>query len=250
MQVELPRVVVWFSCGAASAVAAYEAVQKYGDRVTLAYCDTLAYEHPDNPRFMREVGEWCGREVTVLHSSEYLDIMDVFRKTRWLVGNKGARCTTEMKKNVRKEYQRPDDIQIFGFTADEGARIERFKKENFEVIGDFILQDLGITKANCYARLKAVSIELPMMYRLGYKNNNCIGCVKGGIGYWNKIRKDFPEDFARMAAVEREIGATILKDRRWGVTSRVYLDELDPTLGRYAAEPDIECGVVCSVGEE
>ena len=53
-----------------------------------------------------------------------------------------------------------------------------------------------------------------------------------------------------MAAVEREIGATILKDRRWGVTSRVYLDELDPTLGRYAAEPDIECGVVCSVGEE
>ena len=98
--------------------------------------------------------------------------------------------------------------------------------------------------------MKAVSIELPMMYRLGYKNNNCIGCVKGGIGYWNKIRKDFPEDFARMAAVEREIGATILKDRRWGVTSRVYLDELDPTLGRYAAEPDIECGVVCSVGEE
>ena len=35
----------------------------------------------------------------------------------------------------------------------------------------------------------------PLMYDLGYPNNNCIGCVKGGMGYWNHIRKDFPEVF-------------------------------------------------------
>lgn len=35
------------------------------------------------------------------------------------------------------------------------------------------------------------------MYDLGYANNNCIGCVKGGIGYWNKIRIDFPEESDR-----------------------------------------------------
>jgi hypothetical protein len=68
------------------------------------------------------------------------------------------------------------------------------------------------------------------------------------MGYWNKIRRDFPEDFERMAKMEREIGATILKDRSWGVTSRVYLDELDPDAGRYNDEPDIECGVVCNNG--
>lgn len=56
-------------------------------------------------------------------------------------------------------------------------------------------------------------IEIPAMYKMGYNNNNCIGCVKGGMGYWNKIRKDFPEVFNRMAVIEREVGATCLKDK-------------------------------------
>ncbi len=238
-------VVVWFSCGAASAVAAKLAVEKYGPRCVIAYCDTLAFEHPDNRRFLSDISGWLGTPITILHSTEYADIMDVFKRTRWLVGNKGARCTTEMKKNVRKEFQEPDDVQIFGFTVEEETRIARFKAENFEVTAEFILRDAGVTKAECYTRLREAGIELPMMYRMGYRNNNCIGCVKGGIGYWNKIRRDFPADFARMAAVERDIGATILKDRRGGQTKRIYLDELDPTLGRYMSEPDIECGVIC-----
>lgn len=56
-------------------------------------------------------------------------------------------------------------------------------------------------------------IEIPAMYKMGYNNNNCIGCVKGGMGYWNKIRKDFPKVFDRMAKIEREVGATCLKDQ-------------------------------------
>ena len=42
-------------------------------------------------------------------------------------------------------------------------------------------------------------VKLPAMYGLGYEHNNCIGCVKGGMGYWNKIRKDFPDAFEKMA---------------------------------------------------
>lgn len=239
------RVLAWFSCGAASAVAAKYAVEIYGDRCEVLYCDTLAFEHPDNRRFMNDVSEWIGQPIKLLKSKDYTDIMDVFRKERWLVGVKGARCTTEMKKVPRKEYQRPDDIQVFGFTSEEGKRIERFKTENFEVRGEFPLFERGLDKNDCFWLLKNAGIELPAMYALGYKNNNCIGCVKGGMGYWNKIRRDFPEDFARMAGVERELGATILKDRRNGKTVRVYLDELDPNAGRYQAEPDIECGILC-----
>ena len=92
-----------------------------------------------------------------------------------------------------------------------------------------------------------------MMYRLGYKNNNCIGCVKGQAGYWNKIRVDFPERFAEMAAIERELKRTICK-REWkenGVRKRerIYLDEMSPTLGHYASEPSISCGVLCQSAE-
>ena len=86
--------------------------------------------------------------------------------------------------------------------------------------------------------LMQAGIDLPMMYKLGYKNNNCIGCVKGGKGYWNKIRVDFPEHFEQMCKQERKMNARVFKD--------VWLDELPPSAGNYKSEFEIECGVSCS----
>lgn len=246
---KIQRVLAWFSCGDASAAAAKLACEMYGDAVEVCYCDTLAYEHPDNRRFLADVEKWLGRPVTVLRSEEYKDIYDVFEKTRWLVGIGGARCTTELKKMVRVAYQRPDDLHIFGFTAEEGHRVDRFQKENPELFAYFPLFMKGITKAMCHQMVRDAGIELPAMYRLGYKNNNCIGCVKGQSGYWNKIRVDFPEAFDRMAKMERKLNAAICKregvkdGKRW--RERVFLDELPPDAGRYEPEPDIECGVLC-----
>jgi hypothetical protein len=243
------RVLSWFSCGDASAVAAKLSVEKYADRCEVLYCDTFAYEHPDNRRFFTDVETWLDREIKIIRSDKYRDIFDVFERTRWLVGVGGARCTTELKKNVRKAYQRVDDIHVFGYTADEQIRIDRFWKENPELYAEFPLMDAGITKLDCHARIRAAGIELPAMYRLGYKNNNCIGCVKGQSGYWNKIRCDFPDTFAKMAATERSLNAAICKKegsvngKRW--RKRVFLDELPSDAGHYDAEPDIECGVLC-----
>jgi hypothetical protein len=80
------------------------------------------------------------------------------------------------------------------------------------------------------------------MYLLAYRNNNCIGCVKGGMGYWNKIRRDFPDVFARMAQLEQHIGATVLRSNG----RRLPLVDLDPKAGRYTDEPNIECSILCS----
>ena len=77
------------------------------------------------------------------------------------------------------------------------------------------------------------------MYDLGYRNNNCIGCVKGGMGYWNRIRIDFPGVFDARAKLEREIGASCIKD--------VYLDELDPNRGRLEDEVMEECDLICQI---
>ena len=250
------RVLAWFSCGAASAVAADLAIEKYGiDRVEVCYCDTLAYEHPDNRRFIQDVTGWLGKSIAVLKSKEYADIYDVFLRTRWLVGVGGARCTTELKKVVRKEYQRVDDIHVFGFTCDEESRVRRFNRENPEMRADHVLFDRGVSKNDCFRALAKAGIALPQMYRLGYKNNNCIGCVKGQTGYWNKIRIDFPETFWTMAVVERELDAAI--NKRYETVNgirrrvRVFLDELDPKAGRYATESAHECGVLCgSAGPE
>ena len=239
------RHLVWFSCGAASAVAASLAVRKYPDCEVL-YCDTLKYEHPDNTRFLSDVAKWLHKPIKILSSDKYADIFDVFDKTGWLVGVGGARCTTELKKNVRKAYQREGDVHIFGLTSDEGKRIERFEEENFLIEMEWVLADAGITKADCYRILQEAGIELPMMYRLGYNNNNCIGCVKGQMGYWNKIRVDFPEAFDRMAKQERKMNVAICKSYAGdGKRKRVFLDELDPSAGRDIPMPDIECGVLC-----
>tara|TARA_R110000765_G_scaffold194782_1_gene300343 strand:+ start:116 stop:916 length:801 start_codon:yes stop_codon:yes gene_type:complete len=245
----MSRVLAWFSCGDASAVAAKLAVEKYGDRCEVLYCDTFAYEHPDNARFFVDVQKWMQRGIKILRSEEYTDIYDVFERTRWLVGVKGARCTTELKKNVRKAYQEVDDIHVFGFTKDEEHRVKQFHNENPDLLAEFPLIDQAVTKRECHERIRDAGIELPAMYRLGYKNNNCIGCVKGQAGYWNKIRVDFPDAFDRMAKMERQLNAAICKKEgsidgvRW--RKRVFLDELQPDQGRYEVEPDIECGVLC-----
>lgn len=243
------RVLAWFSCGSASAVAAKLSVERYGDRCEVLYCDTLAYEHPDNLRFLGDVERWLGVPIKILKSDTYADIFDVFQRTRWLVGPSGARCTTELKKNVRTAYQQPDDLHVFGLTADEYPRSLVLRKNNHDLRIALPLIDAKITKAECHQRITAAGIEKPAMYRLGYDNNNCIGCVKGGTAYWLKIQRDFPEAFDRMAKMERTLDAAICK-REWveggkRMRERVFLDELTPADDFGQAELGMECGVLC-----
>lgn len=231
---------VWFSCGAASACAAEFAFARDPNTI-LAYCDPGS-EHPDNERFLRDVEAWLKVKVVRLKSEKYADTWQVFEERRYLVGPKGALCTTELKKVLRFKFQRADDVQVFGYTKDEVARAARFREQNFDVDLWTPLIEAGWSKADCLSRIQEVGIELPAMYKLGYRNNNCIGCVKGGAGYWNKIRKDFPEVFTRMAAQERALGVSLIRVKG----QRVFLDELDPKAGRYGREKDIECGVLCA----
>ena len=241
-----PRVISWFSCGAASAVATLLAKEKYGDQLEPVYC-RVENEHPDSLRFMRDFEEKTGVRVKTIRNEKHEgDIHDVFLKRGFLKDTKGgAPCTMVLKKDMRKAYQRPNDIQVFGYTTEEQHRIDRFIDANNDVNADFILADAGVTKKDCYARVVGLGIELPAMYRLGYNNNNCIGCVKGGMGYWNRIRKDFPEAFDKMARTERIIGHAVNKDKN----GAVYLDELAPTRGRFKQDMPGDCGFTCEVSE-
>jgi hypothetical protein len=237
-----PRILVWFSCGAASAVAWKVAFDQYGDRVEACYCDLSKDEHEDNARFMADVERWVGRKVTKLRSEKYQTVTEVSRGEKYIVGPYGAPCTRLLKRRVREQYQRPDDVHVFGLTADEAERIAEFEENNTGLSLAFVLADRGITKNDCYKIIRSAGLELPVMYRLGFNNANCIGCVKGGMGYWNKIRRHFPDVFRERAETERIVGATSLKNADG---SRLYLDELDPNAGRDVPEPDIECGLFC-----
>jgi hypothetical protein len=250
----MSRIIVWYSDGAASAVAAKLTLAEHGhDNVIIARTETGA-EHPDNVRFRAEVERWFGHPIVELRSDRYQDTWQVWEQTRYLVGPAGARCTGELKKKIRFAFQQPDDVQVFGFTADsrEVQRADRFREQNVEVNLSTPLIERGLTKDDCLGILDTLGIALPWMYRHGYRNNNCIGCVKGGIGYWNKIRRDFPGVFARMAELEQRIGATVLREKPAAdqPSRPLPLIHLDPNRGRHADEPDFECSVLCSIAAD
>lgn len=239
------RIVCWFSCGAASAVATKLAIADNAGRrpLVIAYTEVMQ-EHPDNRRFLSDCERWFGQEIKVLRDEKYSgDIMQVFRGERFIVGPYGAPCTRLLKRWPRIMFEDETDTQVFGFTSEEVGRAERFRKANDYMDLSVPLIDRNMAKADCQALLWAEGIKLPVMYELGYRNNNCIGCVKGGKGYWNKIRVDFPDRFAEMAALEREIGASVIHDDH----GPVYLDELPRDAGRHEELPDIECGVFCQI---
>lgn len=237
----MTRVISWFSCGAASAVATVLAKEKYGDAMEAVYCEVVN-EHPDSQRFMRDFVDKTGIPIKVIRNEKHAgDIYNVFLSRGFLKNQYGAPCTMILKKDVRKTYQRWDDVQIFGYTSEEGERIDKFVDANNDVDTDFILFERGITKQECYARVLRMGLELPAMYVLGYNNNNCVGCVKGGMGYWNRIRVDFPEVFNKMARTERIIGHAVNKDDN----GPVYLDELAPKRGRFKSDLPGDCGFTC-----
>jgi hypothetical protein len=244
-------IVCWFSAGAASAVAAKMILAQHRewDAVQIARI-YVTNEHPDNDRFAADCERWFGRSVLTLRSGRYASAWDVWEKRRFLVGPQGALCTTEMKKAVRWEFEKAwqPDMQAFGYTVEERERAARFRKQNPDVRLVTPLIDAGLTKADCLAMIERAGIALPAMYGLGYQNNNCIGCVKGGPGYWNKIRGDFPEVFARMAKLERDIGHAVCKDTT-GERGPVFLDELPPDLGRHD-ETVPDCSLLCALAED
>ena len=235
------KVVLWFSCGASSAVAGKLAVDKYGDDVDLVYCDTGG-EHESNHKFLKDCEEWYDREIIILKNPKYKDHFDVVEKTKFINSPYGARCTLELKRKMREKSNYCESINIFGYTIEEVERAKNFQRRNIDMLFEWILIDQNISKPDCLGVLWQQGIKLPIMYELGYDHNNCIGCVKGGQGYWNKIRVDFPEHFDKMAKIERKIKASCLKDTDG---NRIYLDELNPKSGNFKKEEPISCGIDC-----
>ena len=239
----------WWSAGVTSAVACKIATEMY-DNVELYYIH-IDSAHEDNHRFKRDCEEWYGQEIKPLKSDKFKDQFDVIEKTGYINGPTGARCTLELKKQVRFDLEELysfnlfNDIvienQIWGFEFDKNQinRAIRFARQYPNTKPLFPLIEKGIDKNMCAGMLLNAGISLPVMYEMGYSNNNCIGCVKGGAGYWNKIRVDFPETFNRMATAERKINHSCIKGK--------FLDELDPNSGRMSKEVMPSCGIICEV---
>lgn len=233
------RIIVWFSCGAASACA----LKLMAPLKPLAlYCDVSVEEDEDNQRFRRDVQEWTGVPIASIRSKKYKSIEEVFSARKYMSGVKGAPCTVEMKKVPRFQFQLPDDIHVFGMTKDEHKRVKRFSEDNHDLHLLWPLIRAGMSKEDCFTMLSDAGVRRPRMYDLGYKNANCIGCVKSSSpAYWNLVRKTHPDRFASRCAQSRSIGAKLVKVKK----VRIFLDELPPDDNTDLGE-DLSCGPQCS----
>lgn len=236
----MTRRIAWFSCGAASAVAA-----KISNPDLIAYCETGS-EDEDNSRFMRDCEPWFGKSITRLDNGIYKDTWDVWSKRRYIAGINGAPCTGELKVNPRLAFQEPDDTHIFGYTADAGdiQRAEALRENWPDLRIETPLIERGITKAACFNLIENAGIRLPRVYAMGFPNANCIPCGKAtSPAYWALVRQQFPSEFDRMAKLSRELGARLTRLNG----TRAFIDEIPeghPVTKAEAPECDFLCSLV------
>jgi hypothetical protein len=211
-------------------------------------------EHPDNRRFLEDCEKWFGHPIIVVRNEKYSASTDeIWRQKRFIINQRMAPCSTALKRETMGKLALPGDITVLGFTSEETDRFDslcdRFPKETFRAP----LIERGLDKGDCLAMIKRAGIELPMMYRLGYDNANCIGCPKGGQSYWQNIRADFPERFVQIQAIQESIGpgANFLRFRSGPrKNERMPLSELPEGRGNMKTEPNFSCSFFCQTAEQ
>ncbi|HEX7638170.1 MAG TPA: hypothetical protein VF457_07235 [Burkholderiaceae bacterium] len=246
----MSRIVCQFSCGAASAVATKLALQLSGVPVVILNA-FLKNEHPDNRRFLADCERWFGVPITVLRDTRYdADVIQVFRRERFMRGPRGAPCTRLLKRKLLDDWKRPGDVMVLGFTAEEADRFDDFCEHFPDSPARAPLIEHGLTKDDCKAMVLRAGIRLPAMYEQGYDNANCIGCVKGGEGYFRAIREDYPEQFEELCRVQDELGqgSYLFRNRETGVRFSLRELSLDGPVRRNEALPN--CSFFCELAEQ
>ena len=222
----MKKVIAWFSGGITSAVACKMAIEMYGvDEVEVVFLDTQN-EHPDTYRFLIDCEKWYGTQIQFARNERYESIEAVWDRFNSLNVGTGAICSSELKRAVRLKIQKenPGAIQIFGFDIDEPKRALAMKLNYPDANPEFPLVWRALRKKDCIKIVQDAGLEIPEAYKMGFSNNNCLktGCVQGGIGYWQKMKKEYPEVFNAMAQREHKFTdikgepVTICKDQAKG----------------------------------
>jgi 3'-phosphoadenosine 5'-phosphosulfate sulfotransferase (PAPS reductase)/FAD synthetase len=208
------KIIGWWSGGVTSAITCKLCINLYGlENVRLIFIDTFN-EDDDTYRFKKDCEHWYGKEIETItrigKDNKYEKIQDVWFKYKSLNVAGGAVCSSELKRELRKEWQKENNFkyQAFGFDVDEIKRVKSMTRNYRETAKPiFPLLMYGYTKQDCVQLLLAEGLKMPRAYVLGFLNNNCLktGCVQGGIGYWQKMQRDIPENFNKMAQVEHDL---------------------------------------------
>lgn len=208
------KIIGWWSGGVTSAVTCKLCIDLYGlENVRLIFIDTFN-EDDDTYRFKKDCEEWYGKDIETITNigkdEKYQKIQDVWFRFKSLNISAGAICSSELKRELRKKWQKDNNFlhQAFGFDVSELNRAKSMVNNYRDTAKPiFPLLMYGYTKQDCVQIIIKEGLKMPRAYVLGFLNNNCLktGCVQGGIGYWQKMKRDIPENFDNMAKVEHDL---------------------------------------------
>lgn len=260
-----PVHVAMFSGGASSSYVAYHIVQKYGkENCILFFTDTL-WEDMDNYRFMEEVADYIGLEITT--SIDGRTPEEVFFDMRFLGNSRMAKCSEELKVRQTmifleelRDIHNLEPILYFGIGPHEQHRainLQNFYEHNPIEPIETRFPMIEIFKEDMDA--KAIiqnewGIKLPRMYELGFSHANCGGrCVRGGLGHYALLYKVWPDQYAEQEAMEDRFrekfqkDVSILKRNGGPFTLREYREMMERDgVEAYLAEKDDTVPCVCA----
>lgn len=233
----------WWSGGVTSAVAVKHTIDLYGkEKCRILFIDTMN-EHDDTYRFKDDCERWYGIpiETVTMVGKQFQSIQDVWLTRKALNNATGATCSTDLKRRAREWYQKenPEFIyNVFGYDLDESRRAKGMTKNNPHIKPIYPLMMFGDFKSDCIEILNNVGIEIPIAYKMGFQNNNCLktGCVQGGIGYWQKMKSDIPDNYYNMAKMEHTLTdmkgfpVTMLKDQSNDAKARLKINKKDKSV--------------------
>ncbi len=207
----MKKVICWWSGGVTSAVACKIAIDLYGkDNCRVIFMDT-GNEDEDTYRFLKDCEMWYGLKIEVITfiGNKYENIKSVWRQYNSLNNAQGAICSSSLKRDLRLAWEKKNEWanQVYGFDISESKRARSMKLNHPQANPIFPLMFHALSKKECIEMIEEAKITIPRAYYMGFLNNNCLktGCVKGGIGYWQKMRDERYEVFHAMALMEHEL---------------------------------------------
>lgn len=260
-----PVHVAMFSGGASSAYVAYHIVQKYGKENSILFFTDTLWEDLDNYRFMEEVADYIGLEITT--SIDGRTPEEVFFDMRFLGNSRMAKCSEELKVRQTmifleelRDIHNLEPILYFGIGPHEQHRainLQNFYEHNPIEPIETRFPMIEIFKEDMDAKTiiqNEWGIKLPRMYDLGFSHANCGGrCVRGGLGHYALLYKVWPDQYAEQEAMEERFrekfqkDVSILKRNGGPFTLREYREMMERDgVEAYLAEKDDTVPCVCA----
>ena len=206
------RIIVAISGGKASAWCADWVLKSYPKEDVVLYFNDTKWEHNDLYRFLNDLAVYFDKEITF--DSDGRSPEELFYDHNAIANNRMPFCSHELKAQRLQRFYQDGDTLVFGIGTDEPQRANRLvgryqtvavKTGKWPTLR-FPLISENMTSEKVDDWLGSTGIQEPLLYRLGFKHNNCSGgCVRAGKKHWKMLYEKLPEVYANRERVEKEM---------------------------------------------